>query len=443
MTRKDGRGAAGALGVGLATAGAALLGGLAGAATDPGPAAPAIGAAAAAALAAALLARRRPVEARPPSAPVHRPPPEGLPARGLAPGIGRLALERLPTPLLLIDEAGRIVYANPAARVLFERLREGEHYSMSFRAPGFLDALEGALAAGGARRFEFALHGDRNRRIEAFVDGASLPDLDGGRRHAVCLFQDRTHDLRVARMRTDFVANASHELRTPLSSIKGFIETLQTSAKDDPEARERFLGIMLTQAERMQRLVDDLLSLSRIELEEHIAPQERLALGSLALEVVEAMGPMAAERGTELQAAIEPPGPVVRGDRDQLAQALGNLVENALKYGGGAPVSVTLERDAAERPGLVGLSVRDSGEGIPREHLPRLTERFYRVSVKRSRDQGGTGLGLAIVKHILSRHRGELEIESEPGEGSRFTLWLPPEGEPRVRVEDPRATAEI
>jgi two-component system phosphate regulon sensor histidine kinase PhoR len=244
-------------------------------------------------------------------------------------------------------------------------------------------------------------------------------------------------------MRTDFVANASHELRTPLSSIKGFIETLQTSAKDDPEARARFLGIMLAQAERMQRLVDDLLSLSRIELEEHIAPQERQALGALALEVTEALAPMAEERRTELRAEIEPPGPIVRGDRDQLAQALGNLVENALKYGGGAPVRVSLERDEAERPGMIGLSVRDSGEGIAREHLPRLTERFYRVSVKRSRDQGGTGLGLAIVKHILSRHRGELEIESAPGEGSRFTLWLPRAAEAEAPAPGPRRTVEV
>ena len=363
-------------------------------------------------------------EAREARAPVAREPAQDH--RPLEPGLGRVALERLPNALLLIDAAGIVIYANPAARRFFERLRVGEHYSMSFRAPDFLDALGEALSAGASRSFDFTLHGDRNRAIRAHVDGGGLaPGADAGQRHALCLFEDRTHDLRAARMRTDFIANASHELRTPLSSIKGFIETLQGPAKDDPEAQERFLAIMQAQAERMQRLVDDLLSLNRIELNEHVAPTEILDLGELANETAEALGPMARDRGARIDCRAPLRGPKVRGDRDQLIQALGNLLENGLKYGGGSPVELTLAEPSPDHPGMIGLTVSDRGEGIHPQHIPRLTERFYRVSVKRSRDQGGTGLGLAIVKHILSRHRGELSIASEVGRGSRFTLWLP------------------
>ncbi|MDF2234641.1 ATP-binding protein [Albimonas sp. CAU 1670] len=355
-------------------------------------------------------------------------PPPPRPG-GLEPGLGRAALERLPFPLLLIDPAGLIEYANPAARALFERLRVGEHHSMSFRAPDFLDALAEAQAGAPPRSFDFTLHGDRNRVIRAHVDGAEQPGRPDrpGRRHVLCLFHERTQDLRLERMRTDFIANASHELRTPLASIRGFIETLQGPARDDAEARERFLGIMQAQAGRMQRLVDDLLSLNRIELNEHVAPTERQDLGEIAHETAEALAPVADERGVEIRVLAPASGPMVRGDRDQLIQAIGNLLENGMKYGEG-PVEILPAPASASHPGMVGLTVRDHGEGIPREHLPRLTERFYRVSVRRSRNQGGTGLGLAIVKHIMSRHRGELTVESEPGEGASFTLWLPADG---------------
>ncbi len=377
------------------------------------------------------------------------PPDEAPPARRpLEPGLGRVALERLPNPLLLIEANGAIVYANPAARRFFERLRVGEHYSTSFRAPDFLDAIADALSFGASRSFDFTLHGDRNRAIRAHVDGGVLaPGAEAsGRRHALCLFEDRTHDVRVARMRTDFIANASHELRTPLSSIKGFIETLQGPAREDADARDRFLAIMQAQAERMQRLVDDLLSLNRIELNEHVAPTETLDLGELANETAEALAPMARARGARIVCRVPLRGPKVRGDRDQLIQALGNLLENALKYGAGSPVELSLADPSPDHPGMIGLTVSDSGEGIPHQHIPRLTERFYRVSVKRSRDQGGTGLGLAIVKHILSRHRGELSIASEIGKGSRFTLRLPgdrsqpsPDEEPAAASREPAA----
>ena len=355
----------------------------------------------------------------------------------MEPGLGRAALDRLPMALLMINGHGMVIYANLAARALFERLREGEHYSMSFRAPDLLDALSESLAGAAPSSFDFTLHGDRSRVLSAHVDGggAGAGAQPGGRR-VLCLFQDRTQDMRHARMRTDFIANASHELRTPLSSIKGFIETLQGPARDDEAARERFLGIMQAQAERMQRLVDDLLSLNRIELNEHVAPTDLVDLGEIAHETAESLAPMAEERGTVITTDLPARGPRVRGDRDQLIQAIGNLLENGLKYGGDGPVELSRAPATPDHPGMVGLRVRDHGEGVPAEHIPRLTERFYRVSVKRSRSQGGTGLGLAIVKHILSRHRGELSIESTPGEGSSFTLWLPVERAGAPAAED-------
>jgi two-component system phosphate regulon sensor histidine kinase PhoR len=226
-------------------------------------------------------------------------------------------------------------------------------------------------------------------------------------------------------MRADFVANASHELRTPLSSLMGFIETLRGPARDDAAARERFLGIMQQQAERMSRLVNDLLSLSRIELDEHVQPTGRVSVGPLLQSVADALELKAQRRGQRLELDLAPELPQVTGDSDQLYQVFQNLVSNAINYGrqgGIVGISARLARGA--RGGLT-VSIRDQGEGIAKEHLPRLTERFYRVDPARSRAVGGTGLGLAIVKHIVSRHRGRLEIDSEVGRGSIFTVHLP------------------
>jgi two-component system, OmpR family, phosphate regulon sensor histidine kinase PhoR len=227
-------------------------------------------------------------------------------------------------------------------------------------------------------------------------------------------------------MRADFVANASHELRTPLASLLGFVETLQGPARNDAAARDQFLSVMRAQAKRMARLIDDLLSLSRIERNAHIRPDATVDLGSVVGHVTEALAPLARERGVEL-ALERPPGPFdVAGDRDELIRVFENLVENAIKYGSsGGRVEVIL---AASPKGSgrsdVAVTVRDHGPGIAAEHLPRLTERFYRVDVTQSRDKGGTGLGLAIVKHILARHRGRLTIESTPGEGASFTVRI-------------------
>jgi two-component system phosphate regulon sensor histidine kinase PhoR len=254
----------------------------------------------------------------------------------------------------------------------------------------------------------------------------------------VLLLSDRTRERAVERMRADFVANASHELRTPLASLIGFIETLRGPAKDDAEARSRFLGIMAEQSERMRRLIDDLLGLSRIEITEHEPPKGRVDLGLLAQAEAEAMAPILAARRVSLDVALEPGAVAAPADGEQLGQVIRNLLENAVRYGpDGGTVRLGVARAAASgvdaagprwpaRPGVV-LSVADDGPGIARHHIPRLTERFYRVDRGRSRHAGGTGLGLAIVKHIVNRHRGQLVIESEEGVGSVFRVWLPAE----------------
>ncbi len=227
-------------------------------------------------------------------------------------------------------------------------------------------------------------------------------------------------------MRVDFVANASHELRTPLASLLGFVETLRGPARDDAAARERFLAIMETQARRMARLVDDLLSLSRIELKAHVRPLDRVDLGAVVRQIADALKPLAAERGTVLRLVLPERGGDVLGDRDELLRVFENLIENAIKYGKDqGQVEVTLRRLANEGgPERIEVQVTDDGPGVAPQHLPRLTERFYRVDAVASRGAGGTGLGLAIVKHIVMRHRGRLEIDSTPGKGSTFKVIL-------------------
>ena len=248
-------------------------------------------------------------------------------------------------------------------------------------------------------------------------------------------------------MRADFIANASHELRTPLTTLTGFIETLRGPAREDAEARERFLAIMHEQAARMIRLVEDLLSLSRIELNEHVMPQGRVALGPLLRHLADTLELRAGEHGMGIQLDLPPDLPEVLGDRDELAQVFQNLVDNGIKYGR-AGSDITVVAATGARPSysgdsggspFVSVAVRDCGEGIAREHLPRLTERFYRVDTARSREMGGTGLGLAIVKHILNRHRGFLDIQSTPGTGSVFTVFLrpPPAATPGPCSGDP------
>lgn len=346
------------------------------------------------------------------------------PASGDAPS--RALVDALPTPLLAISSAGRVVHANPAARAAFPRLVPGGHYAGLIRAPEFVAAVEAALGGGGGRTMAFAAAPGRERIFEARLSPLPQDGGFGGEARLIVQIEDRTEARRAEQLRSDFIANASHELRTPLASIIGFIETLQHHARDDPAARERFLGIMEREAGRMKRLVDDLMSLSRIELTEHVRPRAPCAITDIAGEAATALLPLAESEGIRLEITLPEKSPVVPGDRDQLYQVFSNLVDNAIKYAGpGATIRLSTAEPSRAFPGRVGVSVADDGPGIPREDLPRLTERFYRASAGQSRTRGGTGLGLAIVKHILNRHEGRLEIVSTVGKGSTFTAWLP------------------
>lgn len=338
-------------------------------------------------------------------------------------------IEGMPEPILIVDGDGRIVSGNTALVRAFGPAEPRKHVANVLRAPAVLEALDAVLVGAAPRSTEFTVLSSPEQSYEAHVSGAGAP----GRKPelAMILLQDITKAKRIEDMRADFVANASHELRTPLASLTGFIDTLKGPAKDDAAARDRFLGIMAEQAGRMRRLIDDLLSLSRIELNEHIKPLGQVNLGDVAEEVSSALMPQAARQ--EMTLTVEEPAtmPHAAGDREEVVQVVTNLVDNAIKYGrrgGKVRIELGMKRAEPGEPGpspAVYLSVKDDGEGIPREHLPRLTERFYRVDVRRSREVGGTGLGLAIVKHIVNRHRGRLAVESKIGEGSTFSVFLP------------------
>ncbi len=326
-------------------------------------------------------------------------------------------LQALPHAALLLDEAGRVTARNQQAADL-TGATAGKPFGATFRVPDLLNAIEQVRDGGERADASFTLPVPVERSIEAHV----APVNASGRRYVLVFLHDITAMVRVEKMRADFVANASHELRTPLTSLSGFLETIMGPARDDPEATQRFLEIMQTQASRMRRLIDDLLSLSRIELNEHVRPSAKADLGAIARDVVDAAQPALNRAGIKAVISVADGAQPVTGARDELLQIAQNLIDNAVKYGGeGGDVSVSI----FPAEGATALSVTDKGPGIAREHIPRLTERFYRVDDAASRERGGTGLGLAIVKHILNRHRGRLEIESEPGKGSRFTVFIP------------------
>ena len=338
-------------------------------------------------------------------------------------------LENLPEPVLLLSAERAVLRANPAARAMLgpEAAGQGPDAAALLRHPVLAAAMDDALAEGHSVTAELHLPVPVPREVSARVVPLDPPLADGGR--LLILLIDRSREAAIERTRADFVANASHELRTPLASLLGFIETLRGPAADDPAAQQRFLGIMAEQGERMRRLIDDLLSLSRIEMEEHQPPVGEAPLAMITRAEVEALSPLMSQRG--VRAALELADALVArpANADQVAQVIRNILENAINHGrDGGMITVTLKpamaEDGTARPGAL-LSIADDGPGIAKHHIPRLTERFYRVDAARSRHKGGTGLGLAITRHIVMRHRGRLAIESTEGVGTRVHVWLP------------------
>ncbi|AZN97839.1 two-component sensor histidine kinase [Mesorhizobium sp. M9A.F.Ca.ET.002.03.1.2] len=325
-------------------------------------------------------------------------------------------------PLIIFDRTATLVHANAAAFAAFGGIAPGMSLSLKFRAPemqALLDSILSGAAASDVVDYTEKLPVERAYRVSASSVGHGT-DL------YVLVFKDQSEARRIDRMRADFIANASHELRTPLASISGFIETLRGPARNDPGAREQFLQIMQNQTGRMARLIDDLLSLSRLEMKPYLKPGTKVDLRQILDSVIDSLGPLARENGVAIERDFAE-GPLdVPGDRDELFQVFENLLENACKYGqSGGRVMVTITHsDDGPEPGI-DVTIRDFGPGIPEEHIPRITERFYRIDVENSRTQKGTGLGLSIVKHILTRHNARLSIKSEVGKGAAFTVHLP------------------
>ncbi|MBO9445062.1 ATP-binding protein [Ruegeria sp. R14_0] len=338
-------------------------------------------------------------------------------------------ISAVPMPALMVDQTERIIAANTDAKTLLGQNIEGRHYATILRQPQVIDAMEQSLRTKGpAKTRHLANDGAQDTAFEVqcrYMKGVGA--VEGGAVMAV--FQDVTHLEQASQMRRDFVANVSHELRTPLTALMGFIETLRGPARDDVAARERFLQIMTDEANRMNRLVGDLLSLNRVESEERVRPKEQVELIGLLQSTLNSLRPLAENASVTLTLDAPSEPITLTGDSDLLRQVFTNLIENAIKYGGsGGVVDVRLtssERDTAMRGPAVRVQICDKGPGIDAVHLPRLTERFYRADSHRSRELGGTGLGLAIVKHIVNRHRGRLRVESDLGKGSVFTVILP------------------
>jgi two-component system phosphate regulon sensor histidine kinase PhoR len=336
----------------------------------------------------------------------------------------------LPGPVIVVTEDMRITATNGPARDILPSVRAGDLLALSLRDPHVLDGVKRVHASGLTETVAWRDRVPVERSYEVTIAALDMPQEP---RAVVLTIRDLTEAHRVERMRVDFVANASHELRTPLASLLGFVETLQGPARDDPKARERFLAIMGDQARRMARLVDDLLSLSRIEQNLHLKPSQSIDFGAVVRHVCDTLAPLAQETGARVEVNVPEPV-IVAGDRDELVRVAENLIENAIKYGcmprrtaaaGTQPCPGLVEVSvlATRRAGV--LTVRDHGPGIAPEHLPRLTERFYRVDAGQSRAKGGTGLGLAIVKHIVARHRGRMTVDSEVGDGAIFTASIP------------------
>jgi two-component system phosphate regulon sensor histidine kinase PhoR len=337
----------------------------------------------------------------------------------------RAVVDAIPTAALALDASGTLLHYNRLAAEMFPKIRDGLPMSQVSRSPDLLVAVDRALAADDERiDVELIERVPVERRVAATVSRLA-PSTRSSAPHVLVTFRDLTEQDRLGQMRADFIANASHELRTPLASLRAFVETLQGPARDDANARKRFLQLMAHQAERMTRLIDDLLSLSRVEMRVHLPPRGIVDLNETAAYVYQSLEPVAEAAKAKVTLIRDETPARIRGDREEIVQVLQNLIQNAIKYGreDGA-VEVRVGREVARGAGgaKVWVSIADDGPGIAPEHLPRLTERFYRVNVASSREKGGTGLGLAIVKHILNRHRGELRIASRRGAGSTFTV---------------------
>jgi two-component system, OmpR family, phosphate regulon sensor histidine kinase PhoR len=352
------------------------------------------------------------------------------------PPMTRVLLDQLPIPVMLLDHDERVLFANHAMRDVLGPGLDRKRASSVLRNPDVLWAI-GEAREGNSADVPFSLPVPIERHFQAYAAHISVTPPA-----TALLLHDLTMVRKSEQMRTDFIANASHELRTPLAAVSGFIETLRGHAKEDEAARHQFLDIMAVEAARMRRLIDDLLSLTRIEMNEHVPPQGRVALEGAVRQAANALKPLAAQDGIRVTVNAPSGLPDVIGEHDELVQLFQNLIHNAIKYGREqGQVQVTL---GAGADGQVFAAVKDDGEGIAPNAVPRLTERFYRVDVKRSRERGGTGLGLAIVKHIVSRHQGRLIIESKPGEGSTFTVLLPAApAENPVKSSEPEPVTEM
>lgn len=341
--------------------------------------------------------------------------------------IAASVMDALPEPAILLARDGTILSSNGKARDLFAGVRPGFHISSATRSPQVLDAIMDCGPDKAQRTVTFSERVPVERYMAATI--SCLEGVPGDETFIILFMRDLTEQRRLDQLRSDFIANASHEIKTPLASVLGFIETLQGAARHDEAARDRFLAIMGKQAERMARLIDNLMSLSRVEMRAHLKPRDIVEISELVRHTCDALEPMASQANIEIEVLSDLDGAAVLGDRDELTQVFMNLLHNAIKYGRpGGRVAVTLDR----QPGAtIAIRVEDNGPGIDAQHLPRLTERFYRVPGSAATEKGGTGLGLAIVKHVVNRHRGELRISSKVGAGTTFTVilaeHLPPE----------------
>jgi len=336
-------------------------------------------------------------------------------------------VDALLAPSLVLDRKAVVLHRNPAADREIPQASVGQPLTYAFRQPAMADALGHVRRDGTPRHLELQLTGPNPVWYAVSLVPFTLPDsLESDAGRILVTFDNLTEQRRTEAMRVDFVANASHELRTPLTSVLGFIDTLQGPAANDAAAREKFLGIMRQQAERMKNLIEDLMSLSRIELRQHVRPTGSADLAPLLREVIEGLQNQINQSGVELDVSLDSGDTRVSGEREELYEVFENLIDNAVKYGAeGGRVTVSLESVENRRGYAFAVRVEDFGEGVDEAHVPRLTERFYRVDAESSRKKKGTGLGLAIVKHIVTRHRGQLTIRSRRGEGTRVEVLLP------------------